>query len=442
MEENIINKNKNQKTKTTPNKNHTHESTQQQTQTPTSTKLTQISTPTPTHTETPTQVKEQITTHKEHTPEEDEAMMDAPSGDGVSVFQKETDALSCSMENIHLSTTHGGVVHQGVGVVAEPKPADIPVASCSSQPHKEENISNESLKNIRSSGAVIRKRKRKPRRVKSCPGDVDGEKSSSSDVLGKPTFAEVLSQKASLGAGNSMNSPNVPTTRQEKPMSAKRRRSEEVTPPLASAAKKKSRKANPNRSAVQGGSLTKEIAGNELRIVIKNDSPQELTQDQISKIFHSIDVNICKTQGSLEPLGFTKTGKLGNMIDIVCANQLTVEWVKAHFIKHRPWEGACLVVIPFNALPKPYKCTVFVPFLGFDTPSEILMGIKNQNSGLQVEKWEILGARRLPKGWLLTLGVDRDSIQGLKNVQNSPFLCSQRVNFKFSKKELERAAES
>lgn len=270
--------------------------------------------------------------------------------------------------------------------------------------------------------------------------------------------AEIASQSASQGAGSKKTSQastsagepvnpskdvekSTPSMAATKIKTNKRRRPANETPPSGGQEKKRSRKTPPNQTT-KPKETYRDMIEMDLRLVVKSSNSQELNSEHVTSIFKAIDVTICKTPSTSEALGFTKTGVYKGMVDILCTNLHTVDWVKTHVPKMRPWEGANLEVIPFNVLPRTIKCTVFIPTLVFDTPSEILEGIRNQNPGIHTENWSVLGQNRQPKGWLLTLGIDQESVVKIQNVQYRPFLGSQRICFKFSKAELERAKTS
>ena len=133
------------------------------------------------------------------------------------------------------------------------------------------------------------------------------------------------------------------------------------------------------------------------------------------------------------------TGAHKGMVSVTCANPYTENWVTTQVSHLRPWEGVLLEVIPFDHLPGPFLCRVFVPLVFFDNPLEILASIVNQNPELRTGLWDIFGSERQTEGWFLTLGVDQESVKALHREKYMAFLGSRKIWFKFSKAELERA---
>lgn len=117
---------------------------------------------------------------------------------------------------------------------------------------------------------------------------------------------------------------------------------------------------------------------------------------------------------------------------MTCADSASAAWLRDVVPTLRPWEGASLVALEGDDIPKPCACTVFVPDEdGVRVEAERLLSrLKVSNHGLNTEYWKVWASTPMDKGRMWVLQMDKESLEELKKLDMSPYFGIGKLKFR------------
>ncbi|XP_074033100.1 uncharacterized protein [Leptinotarsa decemlineata] len=127
--------------------------------------------------------------------------------------------------------------------------------------------------------------------------------------------------------------------------------------------------------------------------------------EELDKIIFSASGNNSK------PPTFKSWIYSGEIIRVVCDDDVTLEWLKKATMNIRPWEKASLAVVSVDKLPKLTEASLWIPENVHKTTSgekeRVLGRLKAQNPDLTVASWCIFHheAKMNPQGHLFVFGI-------------------------------------
>lgn len=153
--------------------------------------------------------------------------------------------------------------------------------------------------------------------------------------------------------------------------------------------------------------------GIRLAILPKTYPEQKLTREEQGQIEELIVKQMCK--GWRAKLIFRGIHFRPGLILVDCATEDTAEWLRTVVPKLPGWDGVELLTCLWSNIKRMHKATVYLPkSAGFET-TKLLDLISTQNQGLHTQLWRVLMCYDDGKGKLLTLGLDGQSLETIKN---------------------------
>lgn len=129
---------------------------------------------------------------------------------------------------------------------------------------------------------------------------------------------------------------------------------------------------------------------------------------------------------------FVKCTHRPGYLVIACADNESAQWLRNVVPAITPWEGASLIALEGDDIPKPLACTAFVPDeYGQKIPAErILARLRISNRKLKTGLWTVWGSTPMEKGTLWTFSIDKESQEELKRWDMCPYFGMGRLKFR------------
>lgn len=233
---------------------------------------------------------------------------------------------------------------------------------------------------------------------------------------GKKKMAELVASNKRERSPNSTGTPPSNTPKRPAGQADKRAMSEERRVSFADVAKTNA-PASKEKANVEGIKLG----------LIPPDYPQTTwSSEQLKQIQIAMLDRVRQLKhGSEKPIFNSCTFRPG-WLSIVCADQITAQWVKHNAPTLKLWEGAVMKVVEERDVPRPH---VFVGY--FAEPATVSNQgifdlIEGQNTGLKVRDWRVL--RRVHKGPTVELTISMDPISAKMITDNG-----EMINYGFGK---------
>lgn len=99
---------------------------------------------------------------------------------------------------------------------------------------------------------------------------------------------------------------------------------------------------------------------------------------------------------------------------LMCADKITVQWLKSHISSIKPWANATLKIVEEAEIPKSEIFTTYIPGSLDYTNDRILTLIEAQNETLNATNWRVLRRTDTSPMVELTLSVDYLSAEAIK----------------------------
>lgn len=151
--------------------------------------------------------------------------------------------------------------------------------------------------------------------------------------------------------------------------------------------------------------------------ILPPDYPQrQLTDKQMQTVQEAILYNVTRQQKELFKPKFSNCWQRHGCLVINCQNIQTAEWLENLVSAMKPWEGAELLAIDANNIPRLEVLIGFFPQSVADDDQAIKTYIESQNDGLFTGNWRIIERRVLFENhveWLFT--VDDASMNHFKD---------------------------
>ena len=125
---------------------------------------------------------------------------------------------------------------------------------------------------------------------------------------------------------------------------------------------------------------------------------------------------------------FDRSGLAQGVYRITCADQSSLDWLKAAAPRIEPIEGHSFEVIELSQLNRLKSVRVWVPGEKSD-PKTILSRLAKQNQGLDTSEWRLIQRQESDKGQLLVLGVSEVSVEKLRLMGGTAHLELSQVTF-------------
>lgn len=148
---------------------------------------------------------------------------------------------------------------------------------------------------------------------------------------------------------------------------------------------------------------------------------QMLTQDRVDKINSLLTDAIIALAGtdSVPPV-FENARLHSGAMRVQCGNAETRLWLERNVPKidsRKLWQGAKLVVIQFNDIPKPHKFNVVFRNVN-KSPKDLFKLLEVQN-GISTMSWTVISNVKKDNGTAMTIGVGQDSFEMLRARSNT-----------------------
>lgn len=118
-------------------------------------------------------------------------------------------------------------------------------------------------------------------------------------------------------------------------------------------------------------------------------------------------------------------------LQVVCADQMSRERFLAGLTSGVRLGEETLKVAPWEDLPKLTSASVWLPTSG-RTAQVLLKRLELQNQGLSAGSWYVAHCREEPKGTLLAVGIDEESVEYLRRKGNKLYFLDRLVDVKVS----------
>uniref|UniRef100_T1HJ38 DUF4780 domain-containing protein n=1 Tax=Rhodnius prolixus TaxID=13249 RepID=T1HJ38_RHOPR len=107
-----------------------------------------------------------------------------------------------------------------------------------------------------------------------------------------------------------------------------------------------------------------------------------------------------------------------------CADQFSAEWLRDIVPKLRPWDGARLLPLLGDDIPRPETAVVFIPDEhGSRVEADIVLKrLEVGNQKLCTDNWKVWGCKPVEGGQVWTFSMDRASLDEMRRLKMSPFL--------------------
>ncbi|XP_073983409.1 uncharacterized protein isoform X1 [Rhodnius prolixus] len=115
-----------------------------------------------------------------------------------------------------------------------------------------------------------------------------------------------------------------------------------------------------------------------------------------------------------------------------CADQFSAEWLRDIVPRLRPFEGAKLLPLLGDDIPRPETAVVFIPDeQGSRLKADIVLKrLEVGNEKLRTDNWKVWGCKPVEGGQVWTFSMDRASIDELRRLNMSPFFGWGQVKFR------------
>ncbi|CAG9760019.1 unnamed protein product [Ceutorhynchus assimilis] len=221
----------------------------------------------------------------------------------------------------------------------------------------------------------------------------------------------------------------VATKSAEASIAQKRTRSEDSTPQ-----KKQTKKPRGGQiPATTTSKSYKDAASGEKVAVVNEDYPEaQMTTETMEQIQAAISAAHENIPENGPQVRFEKCSRRPGYFEVTCADKTSAVWLMETVPTLKPWEGAVLKALTGEDLPKPETCTVFIPDEKGERLSaeRILKKLSVGIRGLNTSLWKSWDAVPMDKGQLWTLSMDKQSLEGLKKLNMSPFSGFGRLKFR------------
>lgn len=168
----------------------------------------------------------------------------------------------------------------------------------------------------------------------------------------------------------------------------------------------------------------------QVAVVFSDDPTRKITETEKAHIWRQLVQHIDMMPQSSQMPGprFDRSGLAQGVYRITCADQTSLEWLKATVLMIDPFEGHGFEVVGLSQLNRMKSVRVWVPGEKSD-PKTILSRLAKQNQGLDTSEWRLIHRQENDKGQLLVLGVSEESLEKLRLMRGKAHLELSQVTF-------------
>lgn len=230
----------------------------------------------------------------------------------------------------------------------------------------------------------------------------------------KPQTPKQEQGPSGSGSPGARRTPAATANQQQKGI--KRVRSEGSTPSPSQNPQKiaKHNQAATKPSQPTGVSYSKVVSAIKMAVISGTHPDTKLTAEQGKQVQGAILQEIWKCQPGKGPK-FNHSQTEHGMVHFHCADIEAAEWLKTVIPNLNPWEGANLRVLPSKDVAPRVRASVWIPreLLDADDPTRTLRCLKTQNEGIDADDWKVFNIKNEPKGSILVVGMDENSLKVL-----------------------------
>lgn len=174
-------------------------------------------------------------------------------------------------------------------------------------------------------------------------------------------------------------------------------------------------------------------AGHAIRLRVF-DNLGEMAGEQVDMIYDKIlELMEAENEENRPKLSSIRGPRAGG-INMNCADQKSIDWLKNSLKDLQLWEGAQLQVVNVNEMPKTIIGVAFVPDPNLHDV-DIFDMLKSQNPGIDFNDWWITQAKMLPpNGQTVTFNISHNSIADLDAQNYNVFLGHKKIKIRIKSK--------
>lgn len=214
------------------------------------------------------------------------------------------------------------------------------------------------------------------------------------------------------------------------PASAKRHRSDNSTPDQCA---KKARKSG--HAAVQ--SYREAAEGVKVGLTHTAHPTSTLNGEQLVQLQRAVISAVRALPDDGPQVRFFACKHRPGWLQLTCADETSVEWLKSAATNLQPWEGASLKLVQGEELPRTQVCVAYIPDdePGNRLSSEVVtQTLRKMNHGLLTQEWVVLHHVESGPGQTWTFSIDEVSMAELERLNFRPFFGFGRVQFRHKNK--------
>lgn len=192
----------------------------------------------------------------------------------------------------------------------------------------------------------------------------------------------------------------------------KRNRSDDSIPMSTN---KKQREEEAQAPSEQTRTFREVVRLERLAICDRNYPNTLLTTEQMTSIGDEIMELVLEQETKEVKPSFEGCSHKPGYVVLSCASKETAQWVRGIISRVKPWEGADLLVMEEDEIPRPEIYILYLPAAKEENTDKILRRIRSQNSELRTYEWKVLNRGEEGNRVILTVSVDSVSSQRLKD---------------------------
>ncbi|KAG5889551.1 hypothetical protein JTB14_024958 [Gonioctena quinquepunctata] len=166
--------------------------------------------------------------------------------------------------------------------------------------------------------------------------------------------------------------------------------------------------------------------------VIHTGYPEvKMEPGRVEEVQHSIIKAYESVPDQGPQVRFLKSTPRPGYLEIICADKISMQWLKDTIPLLQPWEGAILRALEGIEVPTWTAYSVYIPNEGGQMldVERILTRLRVGNHELNTKNWEVIKNIPMEKGRLWVFMIDKDSEVELQKLDMQPFFGIGRIEF-------------